>query len=156
MVSTKDFQDAKSAQHVILLVESYERMCGKKFPIKSGNRGLAYTVHHHSDYILVSHGTETDPVFNYANRAAQDLWQMDWKTFTQLPSRLSAKPAHVKGRAELLKAAMDKGYIEDYEGLRVDAQGREFYIKQVVLWNVIDEKGLYHGQAALFNTWEYL
>jgi hypothetical protein len=156
MVSDLTWQDVHSEQHVILLVESYERVCQKNFPITAGSRGLAYTLYHHPDYVLVSHGTEVDPIFNYANLAAQGLWQMDWKHFTQLPSRLSAQAIHVNGRAELLKAALDKGYIDNYEGIRVDAKGKEFYIKGVTLWNLMDGEGRYQGQAALFKTWEYL
>lgn len=48
---------------------------------------------------IVSHGTETDPVFWFANRAAQGLWEMDWARFTRTPSRLSAEPDERATRA---------------------------------------------------------
>ncbi len=156
MVSDLIWQEPRIEQHVTLLIKSYERICQRSFPIACGSEGLSHTLYHHSDYVLVSHGIETDPVFNYANLAAQALWKIDWFTFTQLPSRLSAKADKVQKRADLLKAAREQGYIDNYEGIRVDAEGQEFSIKNVMLWNVVDEKGLRHGQAALFNAWEYL
>lgn len=155
MISDLIWQKPLVEQHVTLLVESYERICQKKFPATNRSKGLSHGLYH-ADYVLVSHGIETDPIFNYANLAAQVLWKMDWTTFIQLPSRFSAKVDKVEKRAELLKAALDKGYIDNYEGIRVDTTGKEFYIKNVTLWNVFDENGTRHGQAALFHAWEYL
>lgn len=39
----------------------------------------------------MSHGLEVDPVFNYANQCALDLFEMTWEDFIKLPSRLSAE-----------------------------------------------------------------
>jgi hypothetical protein len=44
-------------------------------------------------FVVVSHGMESDPIFNYGNRQALDLWELDWQSFTQMPSRQSAAPA---------------------------------------------------------------
>jgi hypothetical protein len=74
-------------KHALLLSESYEKVCGKPFPVDFSNRPLAEALYYSSSCI-VSHGTEKDPVFNYANRAAQELWGMDWEQFTRMPSRL--------------------------------------------------------------------
>ena len=43
-------------------------------------------------FVIVSHNTDQDPIFNYGNQAALDLWDFDWTQFTKLPSRLSAEP----------------------------------------------------------------
>ena len=80
---------------------------------------------------------------------------MNWEVFTQLPSRLSATEDKVETREAALKEAFAKGYMEKYEGIRVDVTGKEFRIKNVTLWNVIDTDGKPHGQAALFDEWEY-
>lgn len=100
---------------------------------------------------LVSHGTEADPIFRYANTAALTLWEMDWARFTHLPSRLSAQaePDIQGDRARLLAAALAKGWVGDYQGIRISAKGQRFLIRDTVLWTVTDAQGLRHGQAAL-------
>jgi hypothetical protein len=42
-------------------------------------------------FVLVSHGTESDPIFNYGNRKALKLWELSWEEFTRMPSRKSAQ-----------------------------------------------------------------
>jgi len=142
-------------KHSVLLRESYEKVCGKPLPVDLTKLPLTEALYT-SDWIVVSHGIEKDPVFNYANRSAQALWGMDWEQFTQLPSRLSAREDKVEKREAALKEAFAKGYIENYEGIRIDANGKEFYIRNVTLWNVIDAEGVHRGLAAMFDEWEYL
>ncbi len=112
----------------------------------------------HIPQAVVSHGTEADPIFRYANRAALDLWEMDWQAFTRLPSRLSAEPATAiqSDRADLLRAALQKGWIDTYSGVRISSTGRRFEIHDTVLWNVVDADGVRHGQAAFIRNWAYL
>ena len=100
---------------------------------------------------LVSHGTEPDPIFRHANRAALALWDMDWQDFTRLPSRLSAEAdAGIQSdRSALLSAALKKGWVDGYDGIRISATGRRFRISETVLWTVTDAAGTRHGQAAL-------
>lgn len=100
---------------------------------------------------IVSHGTEADPIFRWANPAALALWEMDWNAFTRLPSRQSAAdtPEVQADRSQLLKEAWRKGWVTGYRGIRVSASGRRFAIDDTVLWTVRDAKGVIHGQAAL-------
>ncbi|MBU9699816.1 MEKHLA domain-containing protein [Rhodobacteraceae bacterium HSP-20] len=100
---------------------------------------------------LVSHGTEPDPVFRHANRAALSLWEMDWYAFTRLPSRHSAEAdtGIQTDRSALLARALQQGWVDGYEGIRISATGRRFRISQTVLWTVTDATGTRHGQAAL-------
>ncbi len=107
---------------------------------------------------IVSHGTEADPIFRYANAAALELWEMDWEAFTSLPSRHSAEPeSGIQGdRDRLLKAALENGCVADYSGVRISSQGRRFEIRDTVLWNVMDQDGVRHGQAAFIRDWRYL
>jgi len=58
----------------------------------------------------MSHDGAEDPVFNYASKAALDLWEMDWDTFTSTPSRFSAEPDEREARAELLRRVTEDGY----------------------------------------------
>ncbi len=105
---------------------------------------------YHAQFMLVSHGTEADPIFRYANLAAQQLWGMNWDAFTHLPSRLSAKPDAQEDRERLLQEAKENGFVKNYSGVRVTSQGKLFFISDTILWNVVDESGMRHGQAAMF------
>ena len=44
-----------------------------------------------ASFVLASHGTELDPIFNYGNRKALELWELSWEEFTRIPSRRSAE-----------------------------------------------------------------
>ncbi|MGZ8136872.1 MAG: MEKHLA domain-containing protein [Methylococcaceae bacterium] len=47
----------------------------------------------YAPFAVVSHNTAPDPVFNYANLKALELFELNWEDFAHLPSRLSAEPA---------------------------------------------------------------
>lgn len=117
--------------------------------------GLAKNVFH-APFVLVSHGTETDPVLNYGNAAALALWEMTWDELTNTPSRLTAEAPNREERARLLAAVTKHGFIDDYSGIRVSKTGRRFRIAQAAVWNLLDEREDYAGQAAMFDTWEFL
>ncbi len=102
--------------------------------------------------VVLMHGTEADPVFCYANRSAQALWGYGWDEFVTLPSRRSAEPVAQAERDRLLTQARERGFIDDYQGIRIAKDGRRFHISGVVLWNVVVD-GVSHGQAAVFRRW---
>jgi len=110
----------------------------------------------HAPFVLVSHGTEPDPVLNYGNAAALALWEMAWAEFTRTPSRLTAEAPNREERARLLAAVTAHGFIDDYSGIRIAKTGRRFRIAQATVWNLLDETGNYSGQAALFSRREFL
>jgi hypothetical protein len=107
-------------------------------------------------WVVVAHGSGEDPLFVYANRCAQTLWELDWSAFTSLPSRRSADPGHVAERSRWLATAAAQGYVTGCHGERVSASGRRFLIEQVTIWNVLDEAGAACGQAAAYRSWRYL
>lgn len=134
-----------------LLVESLHRLTGRAMVDPSLPDPALAAALWEMPLPLVSHGTERDPVFRHANRAALALWEMDWHSFTRLPSRRSAEAdAGIQtDRNALLARALEQGWVEDYEGLRISATGRRFRIAETVLWTVTDSRGTRHGQAAL-------
>ena len=81
---------------------------------------------------------------------------MDWPSFVQLPSRLSAEPVLRDERARLLEQVARDGCITDYAGVGISSTGRRFRIEQAVVWNLIDEDGVCHGQPAAFDRWQPL
>lgn len=142
---------AHMADHVSLLADSFQRLTGRLL-IEADADALAQCVWA-APFALVSHGTEPDPVFNYANLTALRLFEMTWQDFTRLPSRLSAEAPNRRERARLLAQVSAQGYIDDYAGVRISASGRRFVIEGAVVWNVVDAQGGYHGQAAMFAHW---
>ncbi len=110
----------------------------------------------HAPFVLVSHGTEADPVLNYGNAAALALWEMPWAELTRTPSRLTAEAPNREERARLLTAVTANGFIDNYSGIRISKTGRRFRIAQATVWNLLDERGTFSGQAAMFSRWEFL
>jgi hypothetical protein len=110
----------------------------------------------HASFVLVSHGTQADPVLNYGNQTALTLWEMSWDELTRTPSRLTAEALNREERARLLAAVTSHGFIDDYSGIRISKSGRRFRIDQATVWNLLDETGKYAGQAAMFRQWEFL
>jgi len=107
-------------------------------------------------FVLVSHGTQLDPILNYGNAAAQLLWEMSWEELTRTPSRLTAETLERDERARLLAAVAAQGFIDDYAGVRISKTGRRFLIHRATVWNLITEEGESCGQAATFSVWEFL
>jgi hypothetical protein len=107
-------------------------------------------------FVVVSHGTEADPVLNYGNQAALTLWEMTWEELTHTPSRLTAEAPNREERARLLAAVARNGYIDDYSGVRISKSGRRFRIDRAIVWNLLAADGRAGGQAAMFDRWEFL
>ena len=107
-------------------------------------------------FVVVSHGTQADPIFWFANRTAQRLWEVDWATFIRMPSRQSVEAGEHDDRERLLARAKAHGYVDDYQGVRISASGRRFRIQNVVLWNLRNEHDQPAGQAATFADWTFL
>jgi hypothetical protein len=131
-----------------LLVASYERLSG--MPLITAEGDLADALWRFPAAI-VAHGTGDDPVFFFGNRAALIAFELDFAAFTRLPSRLSAEPGLRAEREALLARVAATGMIRDYSGIRISATGRRFRIDQAVVWNLTDEAGIRHGQAAMFD-----
>lgn len=98
--------------------------------------------------VVLCHDTSDDPVFVYANRAAQVLWERSWDDFIGWPSRLTAPPAE---RAQRAVALASGAMVRGYSGVRVSASGRRFRICDATVWTVSDEFGEIRGQAATFS-----
>lgn len=162
MINLFPWLDADRCRHVQRLSASFWTKTGQVLvpgliDVGTGPRdyGLAKQIFS-SPRIIVSHGGETDPILNYGNQAALDLWELDWASFTQTPSRLTAEPIERADRDLLLAQAKRQGYISDYRGIRISSTGRRFWIEDVILWTVTDEEGRDCGQAACFDRWRYL
>ena len=128
---------------------------GELIERQGGAEEQAYRLFH-APFVVVSHGTQADPILNYGNQVALELWDMEWDQLTQTPSRLTAEPVNRAEREQMLLKAASQGFIDDYQGVRISRTGRRFYVEQAIVWNVIDSSGAKHGQAATFASWSIL
>lgn len=136
-----------------LIADSYARLLGQ--PLVDSQDDLAEALWQ-APRVIVAHGTEADPVFFYGNRLALQTFDMDFASFTRLPSRYSAEPLAREERARLLERVSRDGFIDDYAGVRISASGKRFRIERAVVWNLVDRAGGHHGQAATFSHWQPL
>ena len=143
-------------QHSKHILKSYASITGAVLYDDTYSDQYRSYLLYHAPYVVVSHGMQQDPIFNYANLTAQQLWKLDWNQFTALPSRLSAEADLSKNRQRLLEEAAQKGYIDNYSGVRISFKGMRFLIENVLLWNLKNETNEKIGQAALFRNWTNL
>lgn len=139
--------------HAQLLISSYRLCTGKDLVSPGQSSEDMHRALFDAPYGVVSHNTEDDPIFNYGNQTALRLFEMDWVAFTNLASRKSAEPVNRGERERLLTSVTKHGFIEDYQGVRISATGHRFMIEDATVWNVVDLKGVYCGQAAVFYRW---
>lgn len=150
------WQNPLAVQWCQCLLDSYRYWLKSELIDRSGTP-LQQAEHlFNSAWVVASHGIETDPVLNYGNRAALNLWAMDWQQFTQTPSRLTAEPPNRDERAHMLKQAETQGYISDYRGIRISSTGQRFLIEQAIIWTIHKPDGITIGQGATFSKWKLL
>ncbi len=148
---SNDFQQA----HVTLLLNSYQRLLQRSLLV-TAEQSVWGQLAFEADFALLSHNTDQEPLFNYANRTALNLFEFSWEELIDMPSRLSAEPVNQQERERLLTKVTNQGFIDDYAGVRISKTGKRFQIQGAVVWNVVDEHGVYQGQAAWFKDWTWL
>ena len=110
-------------------------------------------------FIVLSHDTQASPILNYGNQATLNLWETDWETFTKMPSRQTVAPEKTQEqvtREQMLKIVQEQGYITNYEGIRINSQGKLLKITEMTVWNIFDENNSYCGQGATCVKWSCL
>ncbi len=134
-------------------VEQLEHSVSTPFltlPLQGGGDDALREAIWHAPRAIVAHGTQDDPIFFYGNRLALQLFEMSFDEFAQLPSRFSAEPLAREARAKLLENVTRQGFVEGYCGMRIAKSGKRFKIADGTVWNLVDEQGKHHGQAAVF------
>ena len=139
--------------HVQILLDSFARRLGRELVPREGSVEEQAERLFRAPFVVVSHGTEADPILNYGNAAALALWELASEDLVRTPSRLTAEPAHRHERARLLDRTRRDGFVDDYAGIRVSATGRRFRIEKAIVWNLTDAAGGHRGQAATFDRW---
>ncbi len=136
-----------------VILNSYRNLLGRELINRRGNPADEARRLFALPAAVLTHGTETDPILNYANRAALDLWEMTPEALIKLPSRLTAEPGVRVAREKALEETRSQGYSTGYEGIRISATGRRFTIHDATIWNLVDAQGHPAGQAATFEQW---
>jgi hypothetical protein len=141
------YREPGTARRISLIAESFERLLGR--PLVGPADDIVAALWQ-APFALVAHGTEPDPVFFFGNRYALAAFESEVAQFTRLPSRLSAEAPLREERQTLLDRVTRDGFIDDYAGVRISALGKRFRIEGAIVWNLIDQLGERHGQAATF------
>ncbi len=155
-MALQPWMDPAVVQWTQLLLNSYRHWIGKELIERHGQREFEARALFESPLVVVSHGTEADPLLNYGNRTALDLWEMTWEELTNTPSRLTAEPVNRAEREWMLDQARMRGFIDTYRGIRGSASGRRFLVENALIWNVVDGAHRPLGQAATFSRWTWV
>jgi hypothetical protein len=154
--AAEPWREPRQIAHARVVLDSYRRLLGVELvercddPVEQARRLFE------APRVVVSHGSEADPILNYGNRTALALWETDFASLTQLPSRMTAEPMEREERARLLDRTAREGFVDDYRGVRISTTGKRFRIDRAVVWNLTDDEGRKVGQAATFSRWEPL
>ena len=141
-------------QHSQHILQSYQQLVGQPLLDLRGSTSEQAELLFNAPFVVVSHGTQADPLLNYANAVALKLWKIAIPTLLETPSRMTAEAMHRDERAELLARTTRDGFVDDYRGIRIATDGRRFLIERATVWNLADDAGRYVGQAATFANWK--
>lgn len=138
-----------AGERLALIAASFERLLGRPFVADGAPLWSAPAA-------IVAHDTQDPPLFFYGNAQALSLFSMTPAQFIGLPSYKSAEPGHRQERATMFERLKASNFIDDYRGIRIASDGTRFVIQNAVVWNLIDQAGQRHGQAATFAEWKLL
>lgn len=139
--------------HSALLLDCHKHFTGTDLVARSGDPAEEARRIYNAPFAVLSHGTEVDPILNYANVTAVGLWETTLEQLLATPSRLTAEPAVQVTREKLLEETSRRGAVTGYSGVRISATGRRFRIENVTIWNLVSADGTPAGQAAAFDRW---
>jgi hypothetical protein len=139
--------------HIELITCSFQNLLG--YPLLPDTDNLAERLFY-APFVLLSHNTASDPIFNYANAQGLQLFELSWQQLIALPSRASAETINQATREKLMEKVTTQGFITHYHGVRISKTGKRFEIRNAIIWNLTDSSGVYQGQAAYFSDWTFL
>lgn len=147
------WMDEPTPSWIGMVLDSYKHWTGEELIDRTGTLQEQGHRLFHAPFVVASHGTEADPILNYGNALALQIWEMRWQEFVATPSRVTAEPINQAERAGMLQQAATQGLIRNYQGIRISRTGKRFLVEQATVWNVLDQHQHKVGQAATFSTW---
>ena len=149
--AANDWQGA----HVARVVAAFARVTGGDLVAEAGidHTNLGGSIWD-GDFALLTH--DTNAILTYGNRFALDLWELDWETLVQTPSRLTAPEEDRAARAVIMAAVERDGFTRSYTGRRVSRSGKFFLIENATVFTLKDEEGAGFGTGAFFKSVKWL
>jgi len=155
-MTSQPWMDPAVVQWTQRQLDSYRHWIGRELIERYAEPEIQARALFESPLVVVSHGTEADPILNYGNQTALDLWHLTWEQLIKTPSRLTAEPVNRAEREWMLEQARTRGFIDNYRGVRISGTGRRFLVENALIWNVLDADHQRIGQAATFTRWTWL
>lgn len=103
------------------------------------------------DIIVIEH--KRDNVYNYANRTALEIFERTFAEQTRVPSMKCVAEGEDSqhSRNTLLRECLAKGWVK-FDATRISATGKIVQLKDAILYNLFDKRGVYYGQAVVFDS----
>lgn len=139
-----------------IILDSYRQLLGKELIERTGDQLNQAKTLFYAPFVVYSHNTDADPLYNYGNEQGLKIWEMNWQELIITPSRTTTQPLGREERAKLLEQTINQGYITDYQGIRISQKGTKYQIDDITVWNLTDNQGEYCGQAATFSQWKII
>jgi hypothetical protein len=152
-VKTVQWNELRLAEWSQWLLDSYRHWIGSELIQRAGDAKQQARTLFEAPFVVVSHSVELDPILNYGNQTALDLWELSWDQFIKTPSRFTAEPNDRSERERLLRQVKTNGCFDGYRGVRISSTGKRFLVEEAVVWTVIDSTRQPIGQAATFSRW---
>lgn len=156
VMTSRPWMDSTVVEWTQRLLDSYRYWIGRELIVREGDHEFQARALFEAPMVVVSHDTDADPVVNYGNQTALDLWELTWEQLVKMPSRLTAEPVNRAERERMLEQARAQGFIDTYRGVRITGTGRRFLVENALIWNVLDARRQPIGQAATFSQWTWL
>jgi hypothetical protein len=109
-------------------------------------------IHLSERYGVLSHSIQEDPIYNYFNAGSLLAFQFPTEEAAYIPSRYSAPGGEARtDRSALVQDSIDRGWLVFPKALRQTYAGEQFWITDIILWNVYDDDGNRVGQTAIYD-----
>lgn len=154
--TTDIYQKPEVIKWTQIILNSYQKLLGKELINRDGNPLKEAEELFYAPIVVLSHNTDSDPIYNYGNLQALNLWELSWDELLKTPSKSTTEVMLRSEREKILKEVATKGYVENYGGIRKSKNGKKYKLENVIVWNLTDEENQYCGQAATFSEWENL
>lgn len=111
---------------------------------------------------ILSHGTQSDPIFNYGNQASLRLFETDIERLCITPSRYSTVPELEPNRDSLIKEIEQNKYGSIINAIRQPisnldvsspSERKLIYLEEILVWNLYDENDVRIGE---FNFYPFI
>ena len=100
---------------------------------------------------VLSHGTQSDPVYNYGNQASLILFEQTIDNLCKTPSRFSTVPELMDDRKKLIEQIETRGYGYIDNAIRISDKGNLFMMETILVWTVFDDDDQRIGLAAIYD-----